>query len=234
MIKAILWDVDGTILDFEAAEKAAIKKGFKVHHLGEVTDEMIRDYSKINISFWERLEKKELTKKEVLRGRFEAFFTKYNIPHTDQVVIDFDDDYQINLTDTICVRDDALNIIQSLLPKVRQGIITNGTKTCQDIKLHKTGLDELLKGHIYISEVVGHEKPSPDYFAPILEDFKGIAPEEILVVGDSLTSDIKGGINIGARTCWYNYKHLPNTRGVHPDFEIDDLHEVTTLIETSL
>ena len=233
MIKAILWDVDGTILDFEAAEKAAIKKGFRVHHLGDVTDEMIADYSVINKGFWERLERKELTKIEVLRGRFEAFFTKYNIPHTDQVVIDFDDDYQVNLTDTICVRDDALEIIKSLLPRVRQAIITNGTKTCQDIKLHKTGLEEMLKGHIFISEVVGHEKPSVEYFAPILEDLKGIDPGEILVVGDSLTSDIQGGINIGAKTCWYNYKHLLNTKGIVPDFEIDDLHEVVRLIETA-
>lgn len=233
MIKAVLWDIDGTILDFDASEKAAIRKGFEDYHLGEVTDEMIEDYSRINKGYWERLERKELTKIQVLRGRFEEFFTVWNIPHTSQTVIDFNDDYQVNLGDTICIRDDALTIISELKSKVKQYVITNGTKVAQDKKLHLSGLDELLKGHIYISEVVGVEKPDPAFFAPILADLPGVDPREILVVGDSLTSDMKGAENIGAKGCWYNYKHLPNNKGIDTAYEITDLHEIFGIIEES-
>lgn len=74
MITTILWDVDATLLDFLAAEKAAIKKLFQEFDLGECTDEMIRRYSKINRSYWEQLECGELTKPEVLVGRFREFF----------------------------------------------------------------------------------------------------------------------------------------------------------------
>ena len=76
MITTILWDVDATLLDFLAAEKAAIKKLFQEFDLGECTDEMIRRYSKINRSYWEQLECGELTKPEVLVGRFREFFER--------------------------------------------------------------------------------------------------------------------------------------------------------------
>ena len=73
-MKVILWDIDGTLLNFEEAEKQAIRKGFSIFGLGECTDEMLRAYSSINKGYWKRLEKGELTKMEVLEGRFRDFF----------------------------------------------------------------------------------------------------------------------------------------------------------------
>ena len=111
MITTILWDVDATLLDFLAAEKAAIKKLFQEFDLGECTDEMIRRYSKINRSYWERLECGELTKPEVLVGRFREFFETEGI--CSDVAEVFNERYQLCLGDTIVFRDDSYEIVKS-------------------------------------------------------------------------------------------------------------------------
>ena len=123
MITTILWDVDATLLDFLAAEKAAIKKLFQEFDLGECTDEMIRRYSKINRSYWERLECGELTKPEVLVGRFREFFETEGI--CSDVAEVFNERYQLCLGDTIVFRDDSYEIVKSLRGKVKQ----SGEKT---------------------------------------------------------------------------------------------------------
>ena len=74
--KVIFSDIDGTLLNFAEAEKAAIRTCFGMFELGECTDEMLADYSEINRNYWKRLERGEISKKEVLEGRFREFFAK--------------------------------------------------------------------------------------------------------------------------------------------------------------
>ena len=128
-IKTILWDVDSTLLDFGAAERAAIRKLFSEFGLGECTDEMLRRYSEINVSFWRRLERNEISRAEVLKGRFVQFFGEYGIDTS--IVEEFDDLYQLRLGDTIVIRDDCLNILRALKGKVGQYVVSNGTVAAQ-------------------------------------------------------------------------------------------------------
>ena len=130
MIKAILWDIDGTILDFIRAEHAAIKKCFEVFQLGECTDEMIARYSKINKGYWEKLERKEITKPELLVGRFKDFFAGENI--ITDCAKEFKKEYQVRLGDTICFCDNSYELLKSLKGRVKQYAVTNGTKIAQD------------------------------------------------------------------------------------------------------
>ena len=246
MIRVILWDIDNTILSFDAAEKAALNKEFEEFELGEFNDEMLQRYVSINRKYWQALERGEITKPEVLVGRFEEFFKLYNLPVEKAAA--FNERYQDLLGDTICFHDDAYNIVKDFKGKVLQCAASNGTKVAQVKKLKNSGLDQLFE-LIFISEDVGAEKPSIDFFDKVLTDastwlceneatclesngvYRGeLKPSEVIIVGDSLTSDILGGNNAGIKTCWYNPKKLVNDMNVKVDYEIQDLHEVMRLI----
>lgn len=228
MISTILWDVDGTLLDFIAAEKAAIKTLFGEFNLGQCSDEMIKRYSEINKTYWQRLERGEITKQEVLVGRFKEFFKSEGIDIS--VVEEFNSLYQLRLGDTIVYHDDSLEIIKSLQGRVRQYVVSNGTVKAQSKKLRLSGLGELVDG-IFLSEHIGVEKPNIEFFDKVLEEIKPAARSSILIVGDSLTSDIQGGNNAGIVTCWYNPLGDKAPDKYRIDYEISDLHQIYEIIE---
>lgn len=223
----ILWDVDGTLLDFKAAEKAAVKALFREFSLGECTDEMVRRYSQINEVFWQKLERNELTKPQILVGRFEQFFTEVGVPAS--LAPAFNDRYQLALGDTIVFRDDSINIVRSLRGRVKQYAVTNGTVAAQYKKLANSGLKDLLDG-AFLSEGVGAEKPNIAFFDAVFDVIRPTDLSKVLIVGDSLTSDIRGGNNAGIRTCWYNPDRLPARPGYDIDYTISDLHEVLDIL----
>ena len=229
MIKVILWDIDATLLDFLAAEKAAIQKGFEKFDLGICTDEMIGRYSKINKRYWEMLERGEMSKADILINRFREFFVSEGI-ETD-CEKEFNDSYQIALGDTICFRDDGYSLVEKLHGKYRQFAVTNGTFVAQERKLKKSGLGALMED-AFISDLIGFEKPSLEFFEYALEKIGPCRKEEIMIVGDSLSSDMQGGNNAGIVCCWYNPNHLENTKNVKVDYEIDHLWKIEEILKT--
>ena len=207
MIHTVLWDVDGTLLDFDAAERAAIRAMFSEFGLGECADAMLARYSEINIGFWQRLERGELSKIQVLTGRFEQFFGEYGI--RPDIVPEFNAKYQLALGDTIVYRDDSLNVVKALKGKVKQYVVSNGTVAAQTKKLERSKLGELMDG-VFLSERLGIEKPNIRFF-------------------EKVSSDIRGGMNAGIKTCWYNPGRKPVPEDYRPDYVISDLHELETL-----
>ena len=231
MIKVILWDVDGTLLDFEKAEYAAMKICFNKFGLGECTDEMIERYAEINKRYWERLERGEVTRQQVLICRFEDFFKAEGI--VSDCAAELNLEYQRQLGENVFFCDDSYDLLSQLKAsgKVKQYAVTNGSKVAQDGKLNKSGLINLFDD-VFISEVVGVEKPGIGYFEHVWSVIGHYEPDEVMIVGDSLTSDIRGGNNAGILTCWYNPKELPNNKGVRVDYEIRHLNEVMDILES--
>ena len=229
-ITTVLWDVDGTLLDFIAAEKAAIRKLFKEYDLGECTDEMLARYSKINRTYWVKLENGEMTKPEILVGRFRDFFVSEGLDPS--IASAFNEKYQDRLgdADSIVYCDDSLNLLKSLRGKIRQYAVSNGTVAAQTKKLRLSGLGELMDG-IFLSEEIGFEKPSIAFFDKVFEQLGHVDRQQLLIVGDSLTSDIKGGNNAGILTCWYNPKKAAASFDYHIDYEISDLHEIYQILQ---
>ena len=224
-IKVLLWDLDDTLIDFKKAEKAALKSLFLDFGLGECTASMIEEYSAINESYWQKLERKELSKSEILIKRFCDFFRLHGID--ENLAESFNEAYQLRLGDTIVYRDDALEILKKIKGKLIQCITTNGTLVAQTKKLERSHIGELVD-HIYISQVVGYEKPDTRFFAKVFEDLDA-SKDEIMIIGDSPSSDMRGGIDSGIITCFYD----PNDKGTDLaiDHHIKDLHEVLDIID---
>ena len=226
-MKLLLWDLDGTILDFLAAEKASLKARFPLWFHRDCTDEMVSLYSKINVSYWEKLERGEMEKKAILIRRFEDFLNE--VGEDPALGERFSYDYETHLPDTIVFCDGAREVLHALSGRLPQCAITNGTKSVQDEKLKRSGLIDIFD-NVYISEAVGAEKPSPLFFEAVFRDYPDISPEDMLIIGDSLTSDIRGGNNAGIPVCWYNPAGKKKTPDVRIDYEIKDLREVLNLV----
>lgn len=227
MITTILWDVDGTLLDFTFSQTIALTKCFEWAGL-PISEEIIKRYDRINDSYWKRLELGEVTKAQLLTGRFVTLFQEFGIDNVDLDA--FCKEYQMELGNVYQYIDDSIHICQTLRGKVEQYIITNGVTTTQRNKLKLSGLDVWMKD-IFISEELGVPKPDQIFFDKCLERIEEKNKENILVVGDSLSSDIKGGVLAGLKTCWYRPEGTENTSEWIPDYEINDLHQIYDILE---
>ena len=228
MFKVILWDVDATLLNFEKAEEAGIRGCFEKYNLGECTDEMLENYKGINRGYWQAMERGEIEKPVLLVKRFEDFLNAYGLDSS--VAAGFNELYQILLGETVVFYENALETVQAFKGKVLQCAVTNGTKVAQDGKLRNSGLDKEFD-RVFISEVVGIEKPNKGFFDAVFAEIGEYAKDEVLIVGDSLTSDIQGGVNAGTKTCWFNPKGAENTSALKPDYEIRDIGEVPEIVK---
>ena len=223
----ILWDVDGTLLDFLYSQRYAITACF--HSAGlTISEEIIRRYSQINDAMWKKLELGEITKEQLLPGRFLALFEEYGIEGVD--IVSFMKQYQEELGNVYSYIDDSLNICKTLQGKVKQYVVTNGVISTQTHKLELSGLGPLME-ELFISEQIGTPKPQKGFFDYCLAHVEEKDKSKILLVGDSLSSDIKGGVLAGIPTCWYRPEGTENSTEYHPEYEISDLHQLFAIID---
>ena len=223
----VLWDVDGTLLDFLAAEKAVIQSLFQEFGLGRCTDGMLARYSEINREYWRKLERGEMSKQQILVKRFEDFFREEGLDVSLGEA--FNAAYQVRLGDTIVFCDDSKALVESLRGKVRQYVVSNGTVTAQTKKLRRSGFDQLMDG-VFLSEELGYEKPAIEFFDHVFRVIQAPDKDRVLIVGDSLTSDMEGGFRAGIKTCWYNPEGLPCAAPEKIDYEIQNLQEIKKIL----
>lgn len=226
MFKAILWDVDGTLLDFNQTMTAAMKHCFQQCGLGECTDQMTRRYFDINEIWWQRLERGETTRQELFVRRFEDFFGEYGIAYDTR---EFDRLYKLALREHVFFNDNAGELVKSLRGRVQQYAVSNTPAAELNAKLHRCGLDELLDG-IFISEALGAEKPSTLFFDKVFAALPWLRREDAVIVGDSLTSDIMGANNAGIACCWYNPGRKPALPELRIDYTITNLNQIENIL----
>lgn len=223
----ILWDADNTLLDFDYSQRFAICKSLKEFGISP-TEEMIETYRDINESWWKRLELGEVTKPQLLTGRFVDLFATYGLVCEDMP--GFCKRYQEYLGSVYKYIDNSLEICKSLMGKCRQFVVTNGVTATQLGKLRAAGFHKVMED-IFISEQLGVPKPQKAFFDRVFEKLKEVPLDRILIVGDSLTSDMRGGNLAGIATCWYNPANLLNTTEIKTDFTIRNLKEVLQIAE---
>lgn len=222
----VLWDVDDTLLDFPYSQRHALEAAFRFAGR-TMTEEIFLRYTAINDSFWKRLELGEITRQELLRGRFEELFRKFDIRGIDPEA--FRLKYEEELGSVYRFRDDSLAICTALKGRIKQYVITNGQAAVQRSKLRLSGLDQVMDG-IFISGEIGFPKPQRDFFDCCLAQLAERDPRRILLVGDSLSSDIRGGVQAGIPTCWYRPEGTANNTPYRPDYEISNLHEIFVVL----
>lgn len=223
----ILWDVDQTLLDFKQSESYAIKYCFR--QLGiTIDDDTVALYSAINDGFWKKIEKNEIAKKDALVERFHALFMEIGMEHLDAAA--FQKEYAQALGSVYYYQDDSYELLKSLKGSCRQYLVTNGVTQVQMNKLGLSGLDKLVDG-IFVSEQIGTPKPQKEYFDQCFALIPDFEKEKAIIVGDSLTSDMRGGNNAGIATCWYNPDGAENTLGVKIDYEIKNLNEIRQILK---
>lgn len=225
----ILWDVDNTLLDFNYSCRGALRQGFQSMGL-EITEEMINRYFQINDSYWRKFEKGEITKEEVLQNRFVDLFGEYGLLELPQVSVQaFREEFQKSLGNIYSYLDDSLSICKALQTKYKQYIVTNGVTSTQRSKLGLSGFAEVMDG-LFISEEIGAPKPQIEFFEYCLAKIEEKDKSKILMVGDSISSDIKGANAAGIKACWYNPKEKECIEDCQIDYEISDLHQIFEIL----
>ncbi|MGL5675728.1 MAG: YjjG family noncanonical pyrimidine nucleotidase [Cellulosilyticaceae bacterium] len=227
MIKydTILLDIDGTLLDFEKAEQEAFKA--MLAYVGENYEAMhYETYSRINKGLWEALERGEI-EKEVLRlRRFELFLEAIGNASDALEVSKY---YEKALSEGAYPIQHALEICEILKKNCRMAVVTNGIKVIQDNRLHKSGLIQYFD-QVFISEELGVSKPHKLFFDKVFEAMGEVNRERTLIIGDSLTADIKGGNTAGIKTCWFNPKGIAAREDIKSDYEIKDLKALRKIV----
>ena len=226
MIKFVFLDLDDTILDFKLAEKIAISG--TLSELGiEPTDEITSLYSEINKSCWERLERGEYTREEVLYKRFEILFDRLCVNIEPSVAKKM---YETRLGIGHYFIPGAPELLEELKDKYELYITSNGTARVQAGRIESSGISKYFK-EIFVSENLGVNKPSALFFDRVFERIDGFDKRLAIIVGDSLSSDILGGINAGIKSCWFNPHRKENKTSYEADYEIDSLSRLPSLLE---
>lgn len=226
MFEFLFLDLDDTILDFKMAERIAIRKTLASFGV-EPTEEVCALYSQINKRHWEMLERKELTREQVRKGRFAALFAELGVPVDAAVCAQRYEDH-------LAVGHYFLPGVEEALPrlarKYRLFLASNGTAKVQAGRLDSANIRHYFE-KIFVSQEIGANKPSLEYFQRCFAQIPDLDKSRAIMVGDSLTSDILGGQNAGIATCWVNPSHGPRPEHIRVDYEIESLAELPDLLE---
>ena len=223
----LLLDLDDTILDFHKAERIAIAKTIRDFGV-EPTEAVLARYHVINKWHWEQLELGKLTRAEVLENRFGVLFEELGVTADKTACARA---YEKNLSIGHYFLPGAEEAVAYLSQHYRLFLVSNGTASVQKGRMTSANLYRFFE-KVFVSQEIGHNKPAKAYFDACFAQIDGFEKEKAIIVGDSLTSDIKGGINMGIATCWVNPGHLPKREDIPADYEIEGIHQLEKLLET--
>lgn len=224
--KTLLFDIDDTLLDFSSAENEALHRLFAENGLG-LTIEIENHYKEINRGLWSAFERGEVSREDVVNTRFERLFNAYG-KNTDSKRLGMR--YQQFLAENHDLIEGASELINSLASDFDLYIVTNGVSKTQYKRLHESGLYPFFKD-IFVSEDTGYQKPMKEYFDYVFSHITSLDQSSTLIIGDSLSSDIKGGLNAGIHTCWFNPDQKVNYTQEQPVYEIKHLAELHRILK---
>lgn len=226
MFECLFIDLDETILDFHKAEFVALGKTLLAFGI-EPTEQVRGCYDRINRACWSALERGEMNREQVRIGRFAGLLEELGVCGDPQ---EYAECYETNLSQGHYFLPGAYEALEALSEKYRLFLASNGLARVQAGRLKSAGIGRFFE-RIFISQEIGADKPSKEFFDRCFQQIPGLCRERCMIVGDSLSSDILGGQNAGIATCWVNPKSLPGKAGIRVDHEIESLAQLYPLLE---
>ena len=223
--KILLLDIDDTLLDFGANEADSLSKLFRRHGYA-FTEELFRVYNSVNKKLWSDYEKGHIPMDHIMSTRFAETLRRLG---KDEDGAAWEKEYRELLGSGCQLMDGALELCQRLSVSHRLFVVTNGMEETQVSRLKQSGLYEFFEGFFY-SQSVGFQKPSMEFFDYVMGHIKDFNKEETLMIGDSLTTDIKGGRMAGIDTCWINTKAQEAPADMQSTYTITCLEELYDII----
>lgn len=221
----VLFDADGTLFDFARCEREALVLACRKNGV-DIDEEGIKLYSKINEACWKALERGEIDKESLRVKRFEDFGRAYGFS------CDFDKlskEYTDYLAEQSFLIDGAEEMLASLCGKCRMYIITNGIEYVQKSRFARSPINKFFE-RLFISGEIGYEKPDIRFFDAVKREIPDFDAEKTLVVGDSLTSDMKGGINAGLDCCFYSPAGKSAPPEMNIKYTVSELSEIKEIV----
>lgn len=223
----IIFDADETLFDFKKSEKEAFKNTILKFNMDYDENYHLKIYKEINTAIWKEFEEGLITQEKLKIERFKRLSNKLGIDFDEAL---FAKSYMEHLADASFLYDGTTDLIESLNKTHRLSIVTNGLTAVQDKRIRKSTIAKYFDT-IVISEEILIAKPNPEIFEHALKNMDAIDKSKILMVGDSLSSDIQGGINFGIDTCWYNPNKVINKTSIKPTYEISNFLELKALLD---
>ena len=219
--KILLFDLDDTLLDFAANEAVSLNKLFQLHGY-TFTDEIFQTYNSVNKQLWKDYENGGIILEEVLNSRFSETMNKLG-----QTVdgMEWENQYRELLSNGFQLMDGAYEVCSTLSKSHRLFIITNGVTKTQIKRVKESGLSDFFED-IFISQSIGYQKPAKEFFDYVMNHIKDFNKEEALIIGDTINSDIKGGILSGIDTCLISRKPQEQSSGIQSTYTITKLSEI--------
>ncbi len=221
----LLFDADGTLFAYDGAEEEALQKVF-AHYQLPFTEEMAAAYKHINQKLWMQLEEHTVTLGELRVLRFTRLFARLGIVQDAE---EFSRTYLHYLGQSAHLIPGVQEVLKQLQGKYNLAIITNGITEVQRSRIKISGLDRFFP-HIFISEAIGVFKPAGGFFDAVFEGIGQPPKERVLVIGDSLSSDMAGGVAYGLDTCWYNPLGEKDPNEYPITYEISQLSQLLDIL----
>ena len=231
MIKAVFLDIDDTLLSFQEYTRQAMREGFAKFGIGTYTEDMFPLFHQYNGELWRAIERGELTYERLLKIRWNYIFERLGLSGDGEA---FEDYFKGELFHNAIVIPGAMELLEYLRGKVLVCAASNGPDGQQQNRLKISGMMPYFDA-LFISEEIGVSKPSPAYFDECFRRLSALAgetilPEETLILGDSMTSDIGGGAAYGLKTCLYRPEYEGEPLDPKPDYIITDLREMREIL----
>lgn len=230
MIKAVFIDIDDTLLSFEGYVREAMQSGFEAFGIGPYQEEMLSVFHRVNSALWRRLEEGSLSFEELKKNRWNQVFSALGFQADG---VKFEAYFRDRLFDSAIPEEGAIALLEHLKGKYILCAASNGPYRQQVNRLKIGGMLGFFD-HLFISEEIGHSKPSREFFDVAFSRLHQggglILPEEAVIIGDSISSDLAGGIGYGLKTVFYNPQSKKIPPEIRADFTVKTLNEITRIL----